>query len=101
MQGGDELILNGLLGEPAPAGPLEAMLSGGFGKVALLQPLPALAIAPRRRTMGLTAGPAPGGGGQGNDSGCVPPWNGCTARPACNARTLQVVSDSHSNPGEH
>src|SRR5450432_2163212 len=33
------------------------MLSGGLGKVALLQPLPALAITPRRRAVGLTAGP--------------------------------------------
>src|SRR5450432_615804 len=33
------------------------MLSGGLGKVALLQPLPPLAIAPRRRTVGLAAGP--------------------------------------------
>ena len=51
------MVLNGLLGEAAPAGALEAMLSSGFGKVALLQPLPPLAIASRRRAVGLTAGP--------------------------------------------
>ena len=57
MQGGDELVLNGLLGQAAPTGALEAVLGGGFGKVALLQPLPASAIALRRRAMGLTASP--------------------------------------------
>ena len=57
MQGGDELVLNGLLGQAAPAGAFEAMLGSGLGEVALLQPLPALAIAPRRRAMGLTARP--------------------------------------------
>ncbi len=57
LQGGDELILDGLLGETAPAGPLEAMLRGGLGKVALLEPLPPLSIAPRGGTVGLQARP--------------------------------------------
>ena len=57
LQGGDELILDGLLGETAPAGPLEAMLRGGLGKVALLEPLPPLSIAPRGGTVGLQACP--------------------------------------------
>ncbi len=57
LERGDELILDGLLGEPPPAGPLEAMLGGGFGEVAFLQPLPARAITSRGWTMRLTPRP--------------------------------------------
>jgi len=57
LQDGDELVLNGLLGQAAPAGALEAVLGGGLGKVALLETLPALAIASRRRPVGLAARP--------------------------------------------
>lgn len=53
LQGGDELILDGLRGEATPAGSLEAMLGGGFGKVAFLEPLPMRAIAPGGRAMRL------------------------------------------------
>jgi len=51
------LVLDGLAGEPAPTGAFKAMLRRGLSEVALLQPLPALAIAPRGRAMGLAARP--------------------------------------------
>ena len=55
LNGRDEVILNALSPESAPAGSLKAVLHGGLGEVALLKPLPAHAVRARLRGMGLLA----------------------------------------------
>jgi len=50
------LVLDSLLEQTAPTRPLEAMLGGGLCEVPFLEPLSALPIAARRRSVGLSAG---------------------------------------------
>src|SRR6187402_1547222 len=56
LDGGDEQILDLLPPEAAPARTFEAVLDGGLTKVAFLEPLPPLSIAPRSRSVGLAPG---------------------------------------------
>ena len=52
LNGRDQVILNALSPQSAPASSLKAVLNGCLGEVALLKPLPALAVRARLRGMG-------------------------------------------------
>jgi hypothetical protein len=55
LNGRDQVILNALSPQSAPASSLKAVLNGCLGELALLKPLPALAVRARLRGIGLLA----------------------------------------------
>lgn len=57
LDGGDELILDGLFLQTTPPGSLEAVFGRRFGKVAFLKPLPAFAVSHGAGSAGLPARP--------------------------------------------